>query len=47
MKDLINLLVISEHYGVSNKVDRAMGLYKLPYTWKEIWKKLKRILKSK
>lgn len=47
MKDILNLLMVSEFYGVSKRVDIAKGLYQLPYTWKELPKKIKRILKSK
>ncbi len=47
MKEIINLLIVNEHYGVSKNMDIAKGLYQLPYTWKGLWEKLKRILKSK
>ena len=39
--------VVKEYYGVSKNMDIAKGLYQLPYTWGELWRKLKRILKSK
>jgi hypothetical protein len=47
MKEILNLLVVKEHYGVSKNMDIAKGLYQLPYTWGELGRKLKRILKSK
>lgn len=47
MKEILNLLVVKEYYGVSKNMDIAKGLYQLPYTWKELWRKVKRILKSK
>ena len=47
MKEIINLLVVKEYYGVSKNMDIAKGLYQLPYTWGELGRKLKRILKSK
>jgi hypothetical protein len=47
MKEILNLLVVKEYYGVSKDMDIAKGLYQLPYTWGELWRKLKRTLKSK
>ena len=47
MKDILNLLVTKEYYGVSKNMDIAKGLYQLPYSWGELWRKVKRILKSK
>jgi hypothetical protein len=47
MKEILNLLVVKEYYGVSKDMDIAKGLYQLPYSWGELWRKLKRILKSK
>ena len=47
IKNIIDLLVAKEYYGVSKNMDIAKGLYQLPYTWGELWRKLKRILKSK
>lgn len=47
MKEILNLLVISDYYGVSERVDIAKGKYKIPSNWKELKKWLKRIWKSK
>lgn len=47
MKEIINLLVVNEYYGVSKNMDIAKGLYQIPYSWKEMGRKLKRIIKSK
>lgn len=47
IKDTINLLQISEFYGISKKVDIAKGMYSLPYSFREAWKQIKRIIKSK
>ena len=43
ISNIIDLLNLSEHYGVSKTVDIAKGKYKVPYTWKELRKKIKRI----
>jgi hypothetical protein len=45
MKDIINLLVITDYYGVSNKVDTAKGLYKIPYSYGQFAKLMRRIWK--
>jgi hypothetical protein len=47
MKEIINLLVISDYYGVSERVDIAKGKYKHPSNWKELKLFIKRIWKSK
>jgi hypothetical protein len=47
IKDIINLLTMSEYYGVSKKIDIAKGMYKVPSSFKEAGKQLKRIYKSK
>jgi hypothetical protein len=47
MKSIIDLLVLSEYYGVSKRIDTAKGMYKLPYSIVEFKKLLKRIWKSK
>jgi hypothetical protein len=44
IKNIIDLLGTSEHIGVSERVEIAKGKYELPYTWKGVWYKLKRII---
>lgn len=46
MKEIIDLLVLSNHYGVSREVDTAKGLYKIPYNYSELKDKVVRIIKS-
>jgi hypothetical protein len=43
IKNVIDLLVMSEYYGTSRSIDIAKGKYKIPYSWKEARKQLKRI----
>lgn len=43
MKDIIDLLMIKEYYGVSRKIDIAKGKYSIPYSWTQGWKQIKRI----
>jgi hypothetical protein len=47
MKDILDLLMMDKHYGVSYDVDIAKGLYKLPHTFTECKEKVVRIIKSK
>ena len=43
IKNIIDLLALSEHYGVSKNVDFAKGRCKIPYTWKQMKELLKRL----
>jgi len=43
IKNVIDLLAMNEYYGISRVVDTAKGKYKIPYTWGEVRKQLKRI----
>lgn len=43
VKELIDLLMLDDYYGVSNNVDIAKGKNQKPTTWKELWKYIKRI----
>lgn len=44
MKQILELLSISEHYGISERVEIAKGKYELIGSWKDCKKKIKRIL---
>lgn len=43
IKNIIDLLTVSEYYGVSRKVDIAKGKYSIPYSWRTALKQIKRI----
>jgi len=45
MKGILDILSMSEHYGVSEIVEIAKGKYELITDWKDCKKKIKRILK--
>lgn len=47
MKNIIDMLQRDNFYGVSKEVDRAKGMYSIPYRWSDGWKQLIRIWKSK
>jgi hypothetical protein len=47
MKNIIDLLILNNFYGVSQSVDIAKGKYKIPTTFSEVMKLWKRIWKSK
>jgi hypothetical protein len=42
IKNIIDLLTISDYYGVSNSIDIAKGKYEKPTTWKSLGKFIKR-----
>lgn len=39
---IIDLLANGNHYGISDRVEIAKGKYEIPYTWKNVWYKIKR-----
>lgn len=47
IKDIINLLMMSEHYGISKNIDLAKGMYSMPNSFSDAYKQVKRIIKSK
>ena len=47
MKEIIDLLHLDKHYGVSHEVDIAKGLYKIPYNLTETKEKVVRIIKAR
>ena len=47
IKGIIDILVLEDFYGYSERIDIAKGKYKLPSTLSESGKLLKRIWKSK
>lgn len=42
IKNLLELLSLDDYYGVSDNIDHAKGINKLPETWKEVKSILKR-----
>lgn len=47
IKDILNILQISDFYGESKRIDIAKGMYSIPYSFDGAWKQIKRIIKSK
>jgi hypothetical protein len=47
IKQIIDILVMDEFYGVSDDIDTAKGKYQIPSTLSECGKLIKRIWKSK
>lgn len=43
IKNIIDLLVISDYYGVSARVDFAKGSRKIPYNGKQLKQLIKRL----
>lgn len=46
LKNIIQLLQLHEHYGVSENIEIAKGKNELPTTFKQGIKQLKRIIKN-
>lgn len=44
VKNVLDLLSMSDYYGISERVDIAKGKYELPTTWKGTLKWIKRII---
>jgi hypothetical protein len=44
IKNVIDLLALSDYYGQSKRIDVAKGIYELPSTWKNTWKLIKRMI---
>lgn len=47
IKLIVDLLPISDYYGVSHRIDIAKGRYQIPYTYKGLWEYIKRRLCQK
>lgn len=47
IKNIIDLLVVREYYGVSKNIDFAKGSKKIPYTWKQVKQLIKRMWHGK
>lgn len=43
IKNIIDLLSVHEYYGVSDTIEIAKGKYSIAYTWKDGFKKIKRL----
>jgi len=43
IKNIIDLLAVSDHYKVSKRVAFAKGNRKIPYSWKQLKELLKRL----
>ena len=42
IKSVLDLLIIDNHYSISERVEFAKGNHELPRTIKDFWMKLKR-----
>jgi hypothetical protein len=47
IKNIIDLLQLSDWYGVSHNVDVAKGMYKAPSNWEQTKEILERVRQSK
>lgn len=42
ISNILNILASNEFYGISENVEIAKGKYEIPFTWKDVWYKIKR-----
>ena len=47
IKNIIDLLQVSDWYGISHNIDIAKGMYKAPNSWDSAVKQVKRVKESK
>jgi hypothetical protein len=47
IKQLIDLLQVSDWYGISHNIDIAKGMYKAPKDWDAVKRQVKRVKESK
>lgn len=45
IKEILNLLMIDNHYGESETIEIAKGKYELPNSWEKGFNQIKRIIK--
>jgi len=43
IKNIIDLLALDDYYGISERVEISKGKYAIAYTWKDGFKKIKRL----
>lgn len=47
LKNIIQLLQLHEHYGISENIEIAKGKNEIPTDWKKAYNQMKRIWKTK
>jgi hypothetical protein len=45
IKEILNLLMMDNHYGVSETIEIAKGKYELPNSWTNTFNQIKRDIK--
>ena len=45
IKEILNLLMMGDHYGESETIEIAKGKYELPNSWEKGFNQIKRIIK--
>lgn len=45
IKEILNLLMMGDHYGESETIEIAKGKYELPTTWAKGFNQIKRYIK--
>lgn len=42
ISNILNILTVSEFYGLSDRMEIAKGKYEIVHTWKDVWYQIKR-----
>jgi hypothetical protein len=45
IKNILDLLMVTEHYNKHESIEVAKGKYELPKTWKKGYNQIKRLIK--
>lgn len=45
IKEILNLLMLDNHYGQSETIEIAKGKYEIPNSWSKGFNQIKRIIK--
>jgi len=45
IKEILNLLMLDNHYGQSETIEIAKGKYELPNSWSKGFNQIKRLIK--
>ena len=45
IKEILNLLMIDNHYGQSETIEIAKGKYEFHNSWRKVFNQIKRIIK--
>lgn len=45
IKNILDLLMVTDHYGKHDSIEIAKGINEIPKTWKKGYRQIKRLIK--